>query len=351
MPPVRVLVVDDSAFMRQVISRMLEKDPGLCVVGTARDGLDGLAKLAKFAPDVVTLDLEMPRMDGLTFLAEAMGRKAVPVIIVSSWAKAGAQQTLRALELGAVDFVTKPVAVPSEAMWDIAPELVAKIKAAALARLPVGPAAEPAARRSVVAVPQAAARAAICCIAASTGGPRGLQSIVSRLPAGFPAGVLLVQHLPVGFSRAFADRLGETAALPVKEAADGDELVPGRVYVAPAGMQTRVAGAEGRLYLEVGTEPASIFRPSADVTFGSIAESCGAGALGILLSGMGQDGARGLLALRERGARTVAEAEETCIIYGMPRAAVELGAAEFILPLWQIPEAVVSLAGPARDCP
>lgn len=342
MSPVKVLVVDDSAFMRQVISRMLEADPEICVLGVARDGEDALAKLGRLNPDVLTLDLEMPNMDGLAFLANLMAVQPLPVVVVSSWAREGAEKTLRALELGAVDFVTKPVSSPSDAMYDIAEELVGKVKTAAQAHVSAGP--EPATPSKLPASARGSASgAAICCIAASTGGPRALQSIVTRLPAHFPLGVLLVQHMPCGFTRVFADRLSELAVLPVKEAKDGDPVVPGKILIAPAGFQTRVVGSPGELRVKVGANPVSIFRPSADVTFTSIAETCGAGALGVICTGMGQDGARGLLAMYNSGAQTVAESAESCVVYGMPRVAAELGAARLVLPLWEIPEAILAL--------
>ncbi len=344
MSPVRVLVIDDSAFMRQIISRILEGDQEICVVGVARDGEDALGKIDRLHPDVLTLDLEMPKMDGLDFLVRVMRSKPMPIIVVSSWATEGAVKTLQALDLGAVDFVTKPVASPSDAMWDIAEELIAKVKAAAFANLTADSAA-PAPSKFPSAARDLAADAAICCIAASTGGPRALQNIVTRLPRQFPMPVLLVQHMPLGFTRVFADRLAEITDLPVHEAENDEELTSAKILVAPAGLQTMVTGRPGNLRLRIGPNPASVFRPSADVTFGSIAEICGAKALGIILTGMGHDGARGLLAMRQAGASTVAEAAETCVVYGMPRTATELGAAQLVLPLWEIPEAIMALTG------
>ena len=332
MSPVRVLVIDDSAFMRQIISRILEGDQEICVVGVARDGEDALGKIDRLNPDVLTLDLEMPKMDGLDFLAKVMKSKPMPIIVVSSWATEGAVKTLQALDLGAVDFVTKPVASPSDAMWDIAEELIAKVKAAAFANLAAGTTA-PEPSKFPSAARDLAADAAICCIAASTGGPRALQSIITRFPRHFPMPVLLVQHMPLGFTRVFADRLAEMTDLPVHEAENDEELVSTKILVAPAGLQTKVTGRPGNLRLKVGPNPASVFRPSADVTFGSIAETCGAKALGVILTGMGHDGAHGLLAMRQAGASTVAEAAETCVVYGMPRTATELGAAQLVLPL------------------
>lgn len=348
MSIIKVLVVDDSAFMRQVISQMLEADPEICIVGTARDGEDALAKTAHLDPDVITLDLEMPKMDGLTFLAKLMAERPKPVVVVSSWAVEGAEQTLRALDLGAVDFLTKPVSAPSDAMWEIAEELLAKVKTASAAKIAPNPQHET--EKDLLAkLKGQAVDAVICCIAASTGGPRALQSIVTRFPSTFPVGILLIQHMPFGFTQGFAAHLAESCQLPVQEAINGDLLVPGKILVAPAGLQTQVTGAPGRLRLKIGPSPASVFRPSADITFSSIAESCGRHALGVILTGMGQDGARGLLAMRKTGAHTLAESGETCVVHGMPRAAAEMGAAETVLPLWEIPEAIMAMvnAGPA----
>ncbi|MCL6614502.1 MAG: response regulator, partial [Firmicutes bacterium] len=252
MSPIRVLVVDDSAFMRQIIARMLEKDPEICVVGVARDGLDALNKLECLSPDVLTLDLEMPKMDGLEFLTRVMGSRPLPVVVVSSWATAGAEKTMRALELGAIDFVTKPVAFPSEAMLGIADELVAKVKTAALANL----APKTAEAEGRVSLPPGlrgiASDAALCCIAASTGGPRALQGILAKIPPDFPLPLLFVQHMPPGFTRVFAERLASQANLAVREAADGEVPMPGQALIAPAGLQTRVTGSPGHLRLRVG---------------------------------------------------------------------------------------------------
>ncbi len=330
--------------MRQVISHMLESDPEIAVVGVARDGEDALRKLDKLNPDVLTLDLEMPKMDGLACLARIMSEKPKPVVVVSSWAAAGAEQTIRALELGAVDFVTKPVAMPSEAMWDIARDLLTKVKTAASAHL-VQTVEKIPERELPAECQRPAADAAICCLAASTGGPKALQSIVTRLRPGFPMGVLLVQHMPPGFTGVFANRLSELTGLRIREAQDGQFLRRGQIAIAPSGYQTTVMGDPSCLQLRVQTTPSAVYRPSADVTFSSIAKTCGPRAIGVLLTGMGQDGARGLLAMRNEGARTIAESAETCVVFGMPRIAAEIGAADLILPLWQIPEAISAWAG------
>lgn len=340
---VKVLVIDDSAFMRQVITRMLQDDPAICVVGTARDGEDALEKVARLSPNVLTLDLEMPRLDGLAFLRRLLAIHPLPVVVVSSWAAAGADRTISALALGAVDFVTKPVAVPSDEMLSVAEELRTKVKAAAAARIP-GHGRQDV--RPSLPIPWGeAADAAICCLAASTGGPRALQSIVTKLPADFPLPLLLIQHMPPGFTKVFACRLNELSSLPVREAQDGEALSPGEVLIAPAGWQTSVDGVPGRLFVRVGIVPDSFFRPSADLTYKTIAGSCGARAIGAILTGMGQDGAHGLLAMSQAGACTLAEAAETCVVHGMPRAAVEIGAARWVLPLWEIPTALMILAG------
>jgi len=349
--PIKVMIVDDSAFMRRVLTQMLESDPDICVVGTARDGEDALARIERFAPDVLTLDLEMPKMDGLTFLSKVMTIRPTPILVVSSLAINGAEQTMRALEMGAVDFVTKPVAIPSEDMLDIRDELLLKVKYTARANL-TGADSQSRSRVVMPFIPKKTVKEhTICCLAASTGGPKALQSIVSHLPIDFPAGILLVQHMPPGFTSSFAERLGERPGMPVREARDGDPILPGMVFLAPSGQQTQVMGTPEALWLRVGSEPSSLFHPSADITFASIAESCGSHGVGVILTGMGQDGARGLLTMRNTGAYTIAESAETCVINGMPRAAIELGAAEVVLPLWQIPEALrmIFVTDPSTD--
>lgn len=351
MDRIRVMVVDDSAFMRQVITKMLEKDPEIQVVGFATDGMDALQKLDSLKPDVLTMDLEMPRMDGLTCLGKVMTTNPHPVVIVSSWAVQGAEPTLRALEIGAVDFVTKPSAEPTDKMWDLEYQLIRKVKAAA--KVPVSrllplkskavstPLRPESILQGTFQAPQ------IVAIGASTGGPRALQTILTSLPENFPVGLVIAQHMPKDFTRIFAQRLDSICQIRVKEAQTGDEIKPGLALVAPSGHQMEVRRQYEHLDVVIHDAP-SIFKPSVDLMMESLVPATGSRTLAVLLTGMGSDGAKGLKALKDLGARTITEAEETCIVYGMPRAAVALGASEFSLPLPMISEAIQRLVfGPS----
>lgn len=346
MSRIRVLVVDDSAFMRQVITKMLERDAEIQVVGFATDGMDALQKLNALKPDVLTMDLEMPRMDGLTCLAKVMATDPHPVVIVSSWAVQGAEPTLRALELGAVDFVTKPSAEPTDKMWDLEYQLIRKVKAAAqvsVARLlPLKPAAPPVRARVEHALPRTFQAPQILAMGASTGGPRALQTILTSFPADFPIGIVIAQHMPKDFTRIFAQRLDSICQIQVKEAQTGDEVRPGVALVAPSGHQMEIHRNYDRLEVGIHDTP-SIFRPSVDMMMESLVAATGSRTLAVLLTGMGSDGAKGMKLLRDLGAHTITEAEESCIVYGMPRAAVALGASEYSLPLQMIPNAILRL--------
>ncbi|HHZ20005.1 MAG TPA: chemotaxis response regulator protein-glutamate methylesterase [Firmicutes bacterium] len=340
---IRVLVVDDSAFMRQIITKMLQADPRVQVIGTAMDGQDGLDKVKALNPDVVTLDLEMPRMNGLECLKFIMAEHPCPVVIVSSLAKEGAEQTLQALELGAVDFVTKPSSRPSDVLWDMETQLLNKVIAAskAVVRGKTGQPVSPVkvggfTRRRGKNLPL------ILGIGASTGGPRAIQSVLAALPADFPVGVVIAQHMPKGFTNVFAQRLNANCLINVKEAQDGDLVKPGLALVAPSGYQTEVV-VKGTEFMVAISEQEQIYRPSVDILFNSLAKSTGRQTVAVLLTGMGADGAKGLKALRDLGARTISEAEESCVVYGMPRVAKELGAAEFTLALPHIPGKIMEL--------
>lgn len=338
---ITVLVVDDSAFMRQLIKQMLESDPAIKVVAVARDGLDGLNKIEFFRPQVVTLDLEMPRMDGLTMLAEVMRRHPLPVVIVSSLAVEGGELTLQALELGAVDFVTKPVARPSQELWQIQDELVLKVKAAAQVRpelLKQLPVTKPVPEKVFTDV----SSSGIVAVGASTGGPRALRYLLSQIPADFPWGMLIAQHIPVEFTRSFASRLGALSSLKVKVAEENDEILPGQVLVAPSGLQTGVVKEDGKVRIKLAQSDA-IYRPSVDYLFESVAAVYKENTVGVLLTGMGADGAYGLKVIKEAGGITIAEAETSCVIYGMPRVAAEIGAVRYQLPLSEIPRCLTEV--------
>jgi two-component system chemotaxis response regulator CheB len=341
---IRVLVVDDSTFVRQALTRMLSA-AGLEVVGTAVDGQDGLEKALLLRPDVVTLDVKMPRLGGLEALEQIMARCPTPVLLLSSLTSEGADTTLRGLELGAMDFIDKSSVQGNMNLLSIAPELVAKVRALAsvprrrLVALAAPPALPPAPRPHTAASP-----AEVVVIGTSTGGPPALQRIIPRLPAPFGATILVVQHMPVGFTRPLAERLDQRSVLPVREAEDGETLVPGLVLVAPAGRHMKVrrrGGQAPRVWLD--DEPRSaLHRPSVDVLMSAVARAYGARVLGIVLTGMGTDGVEGLRAIREAGGRTLAESEETCVIYGMPKAALEAGVAERAVPLGRMADEILA---------
>ncbi len=350
-PPLRVLVVDDSAFMRKMVTEILARDPALCVVGQARDGADALAKLDSLRPDVITLDVEMPVLDGFGALAEIMRRRPTPVLMLSSLTQAGADATLRCLEMGAVDFVGKPSGAISLDIEKVAGEMIAKVKAAAgadpsrLASSPPSPVKEglsetvrPVASSLSSSLTgeggereQAGRGSAVLVIGASTGGPRALQTLVPALPAGLGVPVVIVQHMPTGFTASLARRLEQTSPFEVREAAEGDRLRPGLVLVAPGGRHLQFrAGGVAHL---TDDPPVHGVRPSVDVTLASLAPLYGPRLLAVLLTGMGRDGARGLRMVSDRGGQTLAEDETTCVVYGMPKAAAEIGAVGGLLPL------------------
>ncbi len=357
--PIRVLVVDDSAFMRKMVSEIVARDPALCVAGQARDGADALAKLTTLHPDVITLDVEMPVLDGYGTLAQIMQRRPTPVLMLSSLTQAGADATLRCLEMGAVDVVGKPSGSISLDIEKIAAELIAKIKAAAGASVgsrtacpPPAPADRTSSLQPVAAVPAVPAkegkpqtgheRIKALVIGASTGGPRALQTLLPALPADLGLPIVIVQHMPPGFTASLARRLEQTSPFAAKEAVEGDRLHPGRILVAPGGFHLQFdAGGVARLTTE---PPVHGVRPAVDITFASLARLYGAHLLAVLLTGMGRDGARGLKLIQDGGGRTLAEDETTCVVYGMPKAAVELGGVGSLLPLPALAPAI------ARAC-
>ena len=330
--PVRVLVVDDSALMRKLISQMIERDGSIQVVGTALDGTFALEKIPELKPDVVTLDLDMPRMDGMETLRKLMRTDPMPVIVVSAHSKDGAMATFKALSFGALDFVTKPLD-PTSHMDQIAVELIAKIKAAAksqIVRLPE-PQAKPRKMRPAALKGEPAK---IVAIGVSTGGPQALDYVISQLPADFPGTVLIVQHMPEGFTEMFARRLDETCAIEVKEARSGDLLLPGRVLICPGNKHMRVKHMPlGDVVVLTDGEKVNGHRPSADVLLHSVGQEFGERAIGVLMTGMGEDGAEGLGTIKKNGGLTIAQSEESCVVYGMPRAAVERGYATRVVSL------------------
>jgi two-component system chemotaxis response regulator CheB len=330
---IRVLVVDDSAVVRKLASDALAADPEIEVVGTAIDPYMARDKLRELSPDVLTLDLEMPRMDGLTFLRLLMERKPMPVVVMSSLTQRGSDYALEALRLGAVDFIAKPSG--SFSFGDLGPQLIAKVKAAAgarvrpAARTPTVPPFKPVAHPPGPAPVSRHHPHAIILLGSSTGGTEALRDVLTRLPANMP-GIAIVQHIPATFSKNFADRLNTLCALEVREAVDGDRLQPGLVLLAPGGFHMMLQWAGDHYHVRItGGPPIWHQRPAVDLLFKSAAD-CGAGphAIAGLLTGMGKDGAEGLLRLREKGAVTFAQDEASCVVYGMPKAAWECGAAQ-----------------------
>lgn len=341
---VRVLVVDDSAFMRQMICDLLQRDEQIQVVATARNGEEALEMVQRHHPDVITLDIEMPLMDGLTVLPQII-RYKTPVIMLSSFSKEGAEQTIRALELGAFDFITKPVGGKEQDFSKIAAELIAKVKLAShfTGLMPL----RPSVRQTMLPKRASAEREAekmvseIIAIGTSTGGPRALQTLLPQLPASLHASVVVVQHMPPGFTRSLAKRLNEMCQVQVMEAVDGQILQNGHVYIAPGDYHMRILSAPyGRYQISLQQDPpVGGHRPSVDVLFHSLASLPQRPSLqAVLLTGMGKDGAEGLAAIKAIGGLTIAESEETCVVFGMPKAAIALGCVDWVLPLGQIAE-------------
>ena len=335
----RVLIVDDSALMRQILTQIFQSDPDLEVVGSAGDPYIARDKIKALKPDVLTLDVEMPRMDGLTFLEKLMKGHPMPVVMVSSLTERGCDTTLRALSLGAVDFITKPKLDVKTGTLDLANEIIAKVKAAAGARVssPRLTAAQGfSAPATVSYLPQIKATHKIVAIGASTGGTEALKDLLEVLPADFP-GIVIVQHMPEKFTAQFARRLDSLCKISVKEAEDGDRVLPGHALLAPGGKHMLLVrrGAEYSVKITV-TEPVNRHRPSVDVLFDSVAENAGSNAVGVILTGMGNDGARGMLAMKNAGAFNVAQDEASCVVFGMPKEAIALGGAHEIHPLSKI---------------
>ncbi len=347
---IRVLIVDDSALIRQALTVLLQRDPQIEVVGAAADPYIARDKIKALAPDVLTLDVEMPRMDGLTFLEKLMRARPMPVVMVSSLTEAGCDTTLRALELGAVDFITKPKVDLREHLDEVAQEVIAKIRAAASARVVRPESREPrVASREADPRPReswAAIRTTdrLIAVGASTGGTEALKDFLIMLPADAP-GVVIVQHMPEKFTRSFAERCDQLCAIRVKEAEDGDRVLAGHALIAPGNyhMALRRNGAQYYVAVHSGP-PVNRHRPSVDVLFESVAGCAGRNAVGVIMTGMGADGARGLLVMREAGAHTIAQDEATCVVFGMPKEAIALGAAEAVLPLNRIAPAALEMA-------
>jgi two-component system, chemotaxis family, protein-glutamate methylesterase/glutaminase len=341
--PVRVLIVDDSALMRQLISTMLSADPEIEVVGTAPDPHVARERIKALNPDVVTLDVEMPRMDGVTFLRKIMSLRPMPVVMISTLTQAGAEVTLEALEIGAVDFIAKPVQDVASAMGELAEELQSKVKAAARSSVRVRPSHPSPARRPRALLNRATGK--IVVIGASTGGVEALKEVLMRLPADCPP-ILVTQHMPATFTPAFARRLDNECPMAVSEATNSARVEAGHAYIAPGGYHLELVRSGSHLACSVHDGPAvSGHRPSADVLFRSAARIAGTTSIGVILTGMGKDGAEGLLELRQAGAMTLGQDEASSLIYGMPRVAFERGAVIRQLPLSEIADAIIDACG------
>jgi len=347
---IRVLVVDDSALMRKLIPAILERDSSIEVVGTAMDGAFALKKIEELQPDVVTLDLDMPRMDGMEMLRLIMRRAPLPIILFSTHSKEGGYATLKALALGAVDFLQKPKDAAAGHLDEIADQLIAKIK---VAKRAVGKKLPPAVIDDTP-VPKKGSRSPIpprrvVAVGISTGGPNALQFVLSQIPADFASTIIVVQHMPEGFTEMFAKRLDECCALEVHEARSGDLLLAGRVLICPGNRHIMVRRMpRGDMVVLSDGPPVNGHRPSADVLFHSVAQEFGLTAVGVLMTGMGDDGAEGLGAIKAAGGMTIAQSEDTCVVSGMPRAAILKGYANKIIPLDGVASYLVTNYGAER---
>jgi two-component system chemotaxis response regulator CheB len=343
---IRVLVVDDSAVMRRLISDLLQRDKDIEVVATAIDGDFALNKIETLKPDVVTLDVDMPRMDGLTTLRYIVSKHHIPVVMLSLLTSKGAMMTMNALEIGAFDFVCKPN--NSAEIFRMADELILKVKGAARSRavLLSSPPPAPVEMKKKRRVRASSNSSKVIVIGASSGGPHALRYLLPKIPVEVDAGILIVQHMMETFTSSFVRWLDEICEMEVKEAKDGDWVMPGRVLVAPGASHMKVhrSSAGGEIVLEK-SNPVSGHRPSVDVLFKSVAQEYGALAVGLIMTGMGSDGAEGLGEIRRAGGRTLAQDKESCSVFGMPRVAIEKGYVDRVLPLTEIADYLISFVG------
>lgn len=345
--PITVLIVDDSALIRGMFREMLESEPDIVVLDTATDPIDAREKIKRLNPDVLTLDIEMPKMDGLSFLEKIMTLRPMPVIMASSLTQKGADATVRALEIGAFDYISKPAMHQTrDTIGALKEALVTKVRAAAAANMGARARSAPAAQSAPLVVPFHPSHSnahRLIAIGASTGGVEALREIFLRLPANAPP-IVVTQHMPESFTKSFAARLNTLSAVTVSEAAQHERLKQGHAYIAPGGachLKIVKLGSEYVCKLE-DSPPVSSHKPSVDVLFHSVAEAAGAHAIGVILTGMGKDGAAGLKAMRERGAYTIGQNQASCVVYGMPNVAAKLGATQIELPLADIPAAMLA---------
>jgi two-component system chemotaxis response regulator CheB len=345
--PIKVLIVDDSALMRDLLTRILSSDPQIQVIGSASDPFVAREKIKELNPDVLTLDIEMPRMDGLTFLEKLMRGHPMPVVMISSLTDKGADTTLRALSLGAIDYVSKPKLDVSNGTIGLAEEIIAKVKCAAHAKVRGPSAPEPGGPSTPAKPYHFSATHKVVAIGSSTGGTEALKEVLSRLPADFP-GIVIVQHMPEAYTKSFAERLDSLCKIKVREAKDGDRILPGHALLAPGGHQMAVVrrGTEYAVRVYRG-ERVNLHLPSVDVLFSSCARQLGKNAIGVMLTGMGADGARGMLEMKEADAFNIAQNEATCVVFGMPKEAIQRGAVNEVVALKKIPDALMERLGRA----
>lgn len=344
---IKVLVVDDSALVREMITSILNKDPSVEVVGTASDPFIARDKLVKVKPDVITLDIEMPRMDGITFLKKIMKFYPIPVVIVSSLTQRGMTSTMEAMEAGAVEIVAKPNGAMSASIEAVGEELIWKVKAASRARVGKSAKKDEGLKKGKSNVPVAdisklETTNKIIAIGASTGGTEALKMVMKSMPADSP-GVVIVQHMPEKFTTTFARHLNNISAMEVREAKKGESVIPGRALLAPGNKHMVLRRSGARYYVDLNqAERVCYQRPSVEVLFNSVAKFAGANAVGVIMTGMGGDGAKGLLNMKNAGAKTIAQDESSCVVYGMPKEAVEIGAVNKVVLLRNISRTIFS---------
>jgi two-component system chemotaxis response regulator CheB len=356
MDKIKVMLVDDSAVVRQVNRETLEREPDIEVIGVAADPLYALEKMKLAWPDVLVIDIEMPRMDGLTFLKKIMAEHPTPTVVCSSLAEKGAAATMEALAAGALSIITKPKLGVKQFLQDSANDLVSAVRAAARAnirRMVPGASVMPNLRPKLTADAVLAAQAAgmramaettdkVIAIGTSTGGTQALEAVLTRLPA-VTSGIVIVQHMPEKFTAMFAERLDSLCALEVREASDGDRVLPGRALIAPGGRHMMLKRSGAQYYVAVADGPVvNRHKPSVDVLFRSVAQVAGRNALGVIMTGMGDDGARGMKEMHDAGAQTIAEDESTCVVFGMPKVAIDLGGVDKVVPLDRIPQEIIA---------
>ncbi len=357
MKKIRVLVVDDSALVRSLLTEIINRQPDMECVGAANDPLIAREMIRNLDPDVITLDVEMPRMDGIDFLGRLMRLRPMPVVMISTMTAQGAEVTLRALELGAVDFVAKPRIGLANGLKELSSEIVDKVRVAAVAKFrrpllptPTAPGtATPVPARSTNALIGRVSTEKMICIGSSTGGTEAIKEILVCMPADSPA-IVITQHMPPGFTTSFAARLNGLCQITVKEASHGERILPGHAYIAPGGKQFRI-NRSGANYVAVveDAEPVNRHRPSVEVLFLSAAEMVGRNAYGIMLTGMGNDGARAMREMRDKGSYNYVQDEASCVVFGMPREAIAHGAADEVLPLDKIAPALLTKLSAGGD--